>query len=192
MEHWTQTCFDVSVRSGRSVESVGYGGKLKNFPKPILKILPAALMLAPLVSILDGCHASTPSVEASTTRIPVVAPAGTVLRVRLDQTLDSERSRPGDRFTGVLESPVVAGGTELLPKGTLIEGHVLSAHQSGRNGEDSLLVLTLDSYERAGRYYALATNSLTRSAHPGSRISELVSVPADSIMGFTLASTLTA
>ena len=42
-------------------------------------------------------------------------PADTVLRVRLDDTIGSDRSRPGDRFTASVEDPS-------LPRGTLVRG----------------------------------------------------------------------
>jgi hypothetical protein len=184
------------VQFGNSSESTRCGEKLKNLPIPFLKILPAVAML----SLASGCHTSTISVEASTTRVPVVAPAGTVLRVRLGETLDSGRSRPGDRFTGALDSPVMAGTMEVLAKGTVVKGHVLSACALGKDGE-ARLVVTLDSYERDGHWYALATNSVARIAHrdavrwfnKGTNWNVArISLPAESIIGFTLASTLAA
>jgi hypothetical protein len=184
------------VQFGNSSESTRCSQKLKNLPIPFLKILPAAAML----SLAAGCHTSTISVEASTTRVPVVAPAGTVLRVRLSETLDSRRSRPGDRFTGMLDSPVMAGTMEVLPKGTVVKGHVLMARASGTEGE-ARLVVTLDGYERGGRQYALETSSVSRIAHPqamkwfSSRMVwnvARISLPAESIIGFTLTSTLAA
>src|SRR5262249_50771125 len=47
-------------------------------------------------------------------------PVDTVLRVRLDDTLGSDRSRPGDRFTATVEDPA-------LPKGTIVRGVVIGA-----------------------------------------------------------------
>lgn len=46
-----------------------------------------------------------------------VLPADTVLRVRLNDPLGSDRSRPGDRFSATVEDPT-------LPDGTLIRGVV--------------------------------------------------------------------
>jgi hypothetical protein len=134
---------------------------------------------------LGGCHASTESVEASTTRDPVVAPAGTVLRVRLDQALDSGRSRPGDRFSAVLDAAVMVGEIEILPIGTKVEGHVLAVHGADSAGNGGVLALTLDSFERNGKWYALETDPVART---GGRIS----VQAETIMGFTLTAKLTA
>jgi hypothetical protein len=183
------------------------GGKQKFFPKSFKKILPAGLFVAMAFSF-SGCHTSAIPVEASTTRVPVVAPAGTVLRVRLSEALDSGRSRPGDRFTGTLDSPVMAGTTEVLAKGTLVEGRVLSARAMGRDGSEAGLTVTLDSYERDGRHFALSTSAVARVARPVSNLSSnfgsnfrtansewnvaRISLPADSIIGFTLTSKLAA
>jgi hypothetical protein len=175
---------------------------MENFPGLIAKILLGAL----LFELCSSCHSSTVSVEANSTRDPVVAPAGTVLRVRLSEALDSRRSRPGDRFIGTLDSPVMVGTTEVLPKGTVVEGHVLSVRGSDRDGQsaggsnDASLTVTLDSYERGGRSYAIATSTVARVAHPSlsSRTKNTewnvarISLPAESIIGFTLTSTLAA
>ena len=150
----------------------------------MLKILPMALTAASL----SGCHTST-AVEASTTRNPVVAPAGTVLRVRLNQTLETGRSRPGDRFSGVLDTAVVCGENEVLPKGTVVEGRVVFAKEPGSQ-EAAVLGVTLEDYQRNGRRFQVSTNVVTRRIGPGvastgSRLSVL-SVAANSIVGFTL------
>ena len=127
---------------------------LKKFPISLQKILPAVIA----AGALAGCH-SAAAVEASTTRDPVVAPAGTVLRVRLNDALSSERSRPGDRFVATLDTAITAGTEEVLPRGASVEGHVLATREQGR----TVLSLTLDSVERDGRRYPLATAVVTRT-----------------------------
>lgn len=128
----------------------------------------------------------------------MVAPAGTVLRVRLSQTLETGRSRPGDRFGGTLDAPVMAGPLEILPKGTKVEGHI----EPGQG-----LALSLDCYEREGAWYAVSTSVVSRTGnanpagfelrsriagHTVGGVDSAVLVPADSIIGFTLTRTLTA
>jgi len=182
---------------------------MKNFPIPIQKILPAILLGGALIGIFNGRHSSIAPVEASTARNPVVAPAGTVLRVRMNQALDAGHSRPGDRFEGVLETPVMAGTVEILAKGTPVFGHVVAAGRSESGSEAGtegrvVLALTLDSCELPGQEIAISTSPVTRIS--GRRRIELsrsgwklanegeqrVTVAAESIMGFTLTGTLTA
>jgi hypothetical protein len=178
---------------------------MKIFPIPIQKILPAALVGGILIAGLGTHRSSVSPVEASTVRNPVVAPAGTVLRVRMNQALDAGASRPGDRFEGVLDVPVMAGTVEILPKGTPVFGHVVAAGRSESGSVDRVvLALTLDSCELPGREIALATSPVTR-ASGGRRIAlrgsgwklaregeQNVSVAAESIMGFTLTGALSA
>jgi hypothetical protein len=49
--------------------------------------------------------------------LPSSLPADTVLKVRLDNAISSNHSRPGDHFTAAVEDPS-------LPRGTLIDGVV--------------------------------------------------------------------
>jgi len=155
------------------------------------------------LGFLGGCHATTASVEASTTRNPVVAPAGTVLRVRLDQTLETGSSRPGDRFSGTLDAPVISGNIEVLPKGTRVEGHI--EPQPRGSNDHAVLAFALDCYERDGVWYAVSTNVVSKSGSAQENGGELtvlpksanggagaVSLPAKSIIGFTLTRMLTA
>ena len=92
----------------------------------------------------------------------------------------------------------MAGGLEILPKGTKVEGRI----EPGQG-----LALSLDCYEREGEWYAVSTNVVSRTGNADPAGLELhnriaaptvggvdtaVLVPADSIIGFTLTRTLTA
>jgi hypothetical protein len=153
---------------------------LENLPISMSKILPMAFTAVSLT----GCHAGN-AVEASTTPNPVVAPAGTVLRVRLKQTLETGRSRPGDRFSGVLDTPVICGASEVLSKGTVVDGRLVVV-KDGRPHEGAVLAMTLDDIENEGRRVAVSTNVVTRMGAAEASGPHLA-VAADSIVGFTLA-----
>jgi hypothetical protein len=139
----------------------------KDFPALAVKIL-----LAPvLATTLLGCHEASVSAVGTANTVsnppappPLVAPAGSVLRVRLDQALDTGRSRSGDRFSGVLDSPLYADGTQVLEKGTVVHGRVMISHPSGRLKGRAVLSLTLDSCEVGGREIALSVNPVTRES----------------------------
>jgi len=98
--------------------------------------------------------------------------------IRLNDALDTERSRPGDRFVGALDSPVAAGGREVLPKGTAVEGHI--ADTGFRNGR-VMLALALDRYQLDGRSFPLSSIPVTRTV-----AAKRIFVPANSLVGFTL------
>jgi hypothetical protein len=140
---------------------------MKYFPAVTGKILLAGIFAT-------GCRYVAVSADSSAIQDPVVAPAGTVLRVRLNQALDAGRSRPGDRFAGVLASPVIVGSTEILPKGAMVYGHVVRTQASSSPREErAWLYLTLDTCETKGKTINLLTSPVTRSREPD-------------IVGFTL------
>ena len=101
-------------------------------------------------------------VYAEARPVAVVVPAGSVLRVRIDQELSTKRNRPGDRFTGIVEAPLVMAGTVVLPKGTVVGGRVLTAHPSGRLKGRAVLSVTLDTCRVSGREIVVSTSPLTR------------------------------
>jgi len=80
-----------------------------------------------------------------------------MLRVRVDEELDTRRNRPGDRFTATLYQPVRVSGAAVLPAGTRFRGHLVASKPSGRLKGRAVLGLTLDSFERGGREYPVDT-----------------------------------
>lgn len=62
----------------------------------------------------------------------VTVPAGTVLHVRMQDSLDTKRHGNGHRFTAVMEADVVVGGVVAIPRGATVYGQVSNAKQAGR------------------------------------------------------------
>jgi hypothetical protein len=91
-------------------------------------------------------------------------PAGTIVHVRLLDTLDTKRNRAGDRFTATLDEPLVSGNSVIVPKGTPFKGHVVQARASGRFKGRAAMALSLDSFELNGATYALETNRSSRAS----------------------------
>jgi hypothetical protein len=84
------------------------------------------------------------------------------VRVRLLQTIDTERNRPGDRFVATLDEPLVSGDRVIVPKGTRFTGHITDSRRSGRFKGRAMLALSLDSFELHGRTYPVRTSSSAR------------------------------
>jgi hypothetical protein len=94
----------------------------------------------------------------------VELPAGTEFQVRLQQGLSSAQSTAGQKFEATLHAPVVVGEKVVLPKGTVVRGHVTRAVPSGRLKTPARLSVTLDSIQREGESYPIATSTVSRSA----------------------------
>lgn len=91
---------------------------------------------------------------------PLIIPAGTSITIRLQQPLSSASAVPGERFQAVLEEPLVAGDRVVVPAGTRVEGHVVSARHSGRLHHPGQLALTLDSLIVDQHTIPLATSQM--------------------------------
>lgn len=74
-----------------------------------------------------------------------VIPAGTLLRVKLTVTLTSKTNKNGDRFTGSVSETVIADGKEIIPKGTVVEGHVTFVKPAKRVKGVAQMRLILDN-----------------------------------------------
>ncbi len=107
-------------------------------------------------------EAQQPEEQQPEQPVAVVIPAGTHLRVRMEQTIDTRRNRSGDRFEASLISPVVVGGNVILPRGTLFDGHVTEARPSGRLKGRAILGVELDSFRLNGVSYPVVTAADTR------------------------------
>jgi hypothetical protein len=86
-------------------------------------------------------------------------PAGTLLTVRLENTLSSAKLDSGRTFAAVVDEPVLIGGVAVLPTGTSVQGRVESAHSSAVR-DTSYVRLALDSIVIGGKDIPLHTSSL--------------------------------
>ncbi len=62
----------------------------------------------------------------------IIRPAGSWIKIRVDQPLSSDRSHAGDSFSGTLTQPIVADGLVIAHRGQTIEGRVTEAIKAGR------------------------------------------------------------
>ena len=59
-------------------------------------------------------------------------PSGTILIMRLNEPLSSDRNQVGDQFSGVLEQPIVVSGWVVARRGQVVMGQVKSVQKAGR------------------------------------------------------------
>ena len=95
---------------------------------------------------------------------PVVVPAGTVLTIRLGQTLGSKISQVGTAFTGSVATPVTIEGKMVIPSGSDITGSVKDAKKAGRFKGAAVLSLQLDSVTVKGHQYDIQTESFDQTS----------------------------
>jgi hypothetical protein len=78
-------------------------------------------------------------------------PEGTTLAVRLDSAIGSDTSRVEDPVEAALTDAVVIDGTEILPVGSVVRGHVAAVQSAGKVKGRASLALRFGSVSVAGR-----------------------------------------
>lgn len=92
----------------------------------------------------------------------VTIPAGTLVPVRITQTLDSETARIGDTFSGAVAADVVQDGLVVLPRGTGVSGSVINAKDAGHFSGNSLLAIQLTGISKRGQQIAVTTDTFSK------------------------------
>lgn len=91
-------------------------------------------------------YAPAPVVRpAPVERAALVAPAGTRIVVRTNETLSAGRNEVGDGFSGTLEEPVIVRDATLFPAGTRVSGTVIAAKGRGRFKGEGAIGIELSS-----------------------------------------------
>lgn len=91
---------------------------------------------------------------------PQNLPAGTLLTVRLKNSISADSPDSNGAFEAVIDQPVVSEGNKLIPLGAMVRGRVESARASHLNGDHGYVLLTLDSIQLAGSRVPVQTSSL--------------------------------
>jgi hypothetical protein len=100
-------------------------------------------------------------------RVPqtVTIAAGTLLPVRIDQTLSSERNESGDSFRATLDAPLVVDGYVIAERGARAQGRIVEIDRGGRVRGTASMTLELVSVTGSdGQRIKLETQSFARQA----------------------------
>ena len=88
---------------------------------------------------------------------PYTVPKGTVLVVRMIDSVDSDVNQPGETFRATLEEPVTVAGEVLAPRGTLAAVQLVHVKQSGQLRGAEEIALQLRSITVNDKTYSLAS-----------------------------------
>jgi len=152
-------------------------GRQDTAPRPATADAPAAAVqpvsvdtigrsTSPVVSAVPVEDSAPQGATLASSRVvakpAIVIPAGTRIRVRLGETLDTKFTRPGARFTATLDNAIVVGRSVVVPKGTPFTGTVVAAKNSGRFRGRARLEVRLRTFRMDGVTYRVATAADTR------------------------------
>ncbi|MCI0352147.1 MAG: hypothetical protein L0Z53_22230 [Acidobacteriales bacterium] len=130
-----------------------------------------------LISLLIGCGNKPPAGEPTTTEDeskspglldrlsskPVTVPAGTVVAVRLGETIGTKTHKKGDSFTATVAQPVTIDGKVVIPKGAEATGTVTESIPLGKFKGGARLQIVLNHISVDGNEYQVSTAASTRT-----------------------------
>lgn len=89
----------------------------------------------------------------------VVVPSRTLIRVRINEGMDSKNTAPGTVFDGVVINDVVAGNAVAIPRGTSVLGKVVDVHNAGSFKGKGELALQLTQITLGGQTYPVVSDA---------------------------------
>ena len=104
----------------------------------------AIVLLAGQIGVpAKSLSSSRSDVNAADRPQRVTIPAGTRILVRTMDNINSETGRPGQRFTGELETELALDRITVAPRGATVHGRLVEATSAGRTQGRSRLTLEL-------------------------------------------------
>jgi BON domain len=88
----------------------------------------------------------------------VTIPMGALVRMRINQTLDSAKTKAGEHFDGIVVNDVAAGGAVAIPRGASVQGIVVDAKKSGALAGRGELSLQLTQVTMGGKSYPIVSD----------------------------------
>jgi len=89
---------------------------------------------------------------------PVTIPPGTLIRVRLGETLDTAHLKSGAYFQATAAADVYQSGVLAIPRGATLEGQVIEARNAGELSGSAELKLELTGINLGGMQYPISTD----------------------------------
>ncbi|RZU39193.1 BON domain-containing protein [Edaphobacter modestus] len=95
----------------------------------------------------------------------VIVPVGTMIRVRINQAMDSRHTQPGAPFEGVVLNDVLVEGMVAIPRGAAVQGHVSDTQPGGDLRGRGGIALELSQVSLEGHPYPLVTESWSHQGY---------------------------
>ena len=113
------------------------------------------------LAVAPGAADTPPPAPPAPAFRDVTAPAGTVIPIRITESLNSETARDGEPFSGVVTHEVVHDGLVILPAGSAVSGRVVVAKDAGHFKGHSELSIELTAVRRHGALIDVASDAYT-------------------------------
>lgn len=87
--------------------------------------------------------------------------AGSTLVVKINDGFNSRHNKTGQRFSGVLESNLIADGVLVAPKGSPVYGELTEVKKAGRMAGSAMLSFELTDISIGGTMQSIQTQTMT-------------------------------
>jgi len=119
-----------------------------------------------LSTMVPSCTTTTTSDRDASKQPPkLTVPSGTYITVELEDGISTEKSAPGDTFTGTVSKDVIVDGLTAFKKGSAVHGVVVDAQEPGRESGRAQLSLVLTSVEHNGKDVPIQTQMYVGIGH---------------------------
>jgi len=144
-------------------------------PESAANEMPPPTASAPAASTAAAAPAAAPAAPPVRQPEHITIPAGTVVTVRMIDSIDSTRNRPGEEFGATVEAPVVIGDRVVIPRGSDARVRLVQASSAGHMTGRSELQVELVSLAVGSNTYAVESSVIQKQgASRGTRTAETV------------------
>ena len=147
----------------RSVRFIGPDGTVKTYSVgdvASIDFVTAEATMAPMAPTAPSrsSYADDRSAIPSQPAVTATVPAGTVVTVRMIDSIDADITGAGERFRASIDDPISVDGKIVIPRGADATVQVMRVEQSGTVRGSDEVALKLYGITVNGQAYELATN----------------------------------
>ena len=151
-------------------------------PAPVISA-PAVVSAPKPAPQPDPPPSMSPLVPETRTPNTVTIQPGTILAVRMGETISAARNQAGDGFLATLERPLIVDGFIIAERGARVEGRVLEAQQPGRASGQSHLGIELTELSTSDGQRIHVRTAAGKKEAGGSTGGDLAKVGAGAAIG---------
>ena len=176
----------IRLRSGGTIEGMFIGGDSKTVRVLLADGTVSEVKLDNALSVEFSARTpktppAKPAAKPATAPAPVkeqtsrTVPAGSIVNVRLTQTIDVDASTTGQKFRAIVDDPVSVNGSIVIPRGAIAMLQAVKVEQSGSMKGSDKITLKLNAISIGGMVYEVATTYVeTKGKGEGKRTARKV------------------
>ena len=176
----------IRLRSGGTIEGTFIGGDSKTVRVLLADGTISEVKLDNAVSVEFSSRTpktppAKPAAKPAAAPAPVkeqtsrTVPAGSIVNVRLTQTIDVDASTTGQKFRAIVDDPVSVNGSIVIPRGATAMLQAVKVEQSGSMKGSDKITLKLNAISIGGMVYEVATTYVeTKGKGEGKRTARKV------------------